>query len=84
VIELLFRCGTAQRVDPDKSPVPTCAHCGTTKIARSLTVTTPRFTGCVSGPLAQTRALEPMALNLAETPLKLKDPTMTIEAARGR
>jgi hypothetical protein len=68
-----FRCGMTQPVDPDKTPSPVCGHCGTSVIARVLEARAPRFTGTVTGPHADTRRLEPMAVNLAEKgPLTLK------------
>lgn len=79
-MQIKFRCGTVQAVDPDKTPSPVCAHCGTTTIARVLDARAPRFTGTVTGPHADTRRLDPVAVNLAEKgPLTLKSPDATDE-----
>lgn len=71
---LLFRCRHRARIDPDKTPSPVCPECGERGVARVLKTDPPRFTGHVSGPLADTKYLGPSAVNVAERgPLTLKD-----------
>ena len=71
-MQVIFRCGTSQKVDPDKTPSPICGHCGTHVIARVEGARMPRFTGTCTGPYADTKRLDPIAVNLAQTPLVLK------------
>jgi hypothetical protein len=79
-MRIKFTCGTVQAVDPDKTPSPVCGHCGTRQISRVLDARAPRFSGTVTGPHADTKRLDPMAVNLAERPLTLKpDPLSTPE-----
>ncbi len=74
-MQVLFRCGTLQLVDPDKTPSPVCAHCGTRDISRTVGARTPRFLGVASGPYAETRRMDAVAVSLAKTPLSLKPET---------
>jgi hypothetical protein len=77
-MDILFRCGHAQPVDPDRTPSPVCGQCGDTVIARALNVRAPRFTGTVTGPHAETTALQAIAVSLLPKdakPLTLKPDT---------
>jgi hypothetical protein len=68
-----FRCGHMQRVDPDKTPSPICGECGDRQVARVIQARMPRFTGHVRGPMAETKALGPQAVQVAQQALVLKD-----------
>ncbi len=81
-MQVVFRCGTPQLVDPDKTVTPVCAHCGTTVIGRTVGARSPRFTGVASGPHCETRRMEPIGVSLVTTvPLALK-PEMPAEKTR--
>lgn len=72
-VTLEFRCGHREKVDPDKTPSPQCLQCGETRIARTIGVRAPRFVGLVRGPLAQTTRLQAIPVDVARTPLPLKE-----------
>lgn len=71
-MQVRFRCGTVQPVNPDRTPSPVCGHCGSRDVAGVVDAPPPRFTGHVTGPYAETKALGAIAVNLAEKPLSLK------------
>lgn len=73
MIGVLFVCSHSHRFDPDKATSPRCPSCDATQIARVLEARAPRITGHATGPLVETRALGPAAVNVAEHgPLTLK------------
>jgi hypothetical protein len=71
MVTVLFRCGHAHAIDPDRAV--RCATCGEGRVARTLQAEPPRFTGHCTGPRARTVALGPMAVALAEQPLAIKE-----------
>lgn len=73
MIGVLFVCGHAHRIDPDKATSPRCPECGSVQVARTLDARAPRITGHARGPLVDTKTLGPQAVNVATSPLVLKD-----------
>lgn len=74
MIEIRFRCGHTLRVDPDRVQRPSCLECGETMVAR-VQAPPPRFVGTVTGPLAETKHMEPAHVDLAPGgALRLKSP----------
>ena len=67
-----FACGHEAPVSLTASSVPTCG-CGETRIARTF-ARAPRFTGACSGPYCETKAVDPVVVDLTSAgPLKLKE-----------
>ncbi len=64
VIGIAFRCGhDTQQIDVDRVPVPTCPHCGESRVLR-VDAPAPRITGYGSGPHVQSKALEPIPIKV--------------------
>ena len=76
MIPVLFRCGHRGTFTDKKAAeaqAPICPECGERGISRSF-APNPSFVGTASGPFVEPKALDPAVVNLAETPLKLKEP----------
>lgn len=71
MISIRFACGHTLDADPDKGK-PSCPTCGESRIA-SVKAPPPRFVGTATGPLVETKPMEPGTVNLAADALKLKD-----------
>lgn len=70
-MKVLFRCGHDGKVREGAEPI--CA-CGQRGIARVLDAPNPRIVGRASGPLVETKDLDPAIVTLhSEGPLKLKE-----------
>jgi len=69
-----FRCGHDEPIDPDKTINPACSQCGEKRIAFTIDAPAPRFVGHARGPLVNEKHLGATAVNLAKTPLVLKEP----------
>jgi len=71
-VTVFFACGHTAIISETSLVKPTCA-CGEHRV-RSVKTRAPRFVGACTGPYAEMKALEPMAVSLAEKPpLKLKE-----------
>jgi hypothetical protein len=62
-IEVRFACGHKSAIGVNVDTAPVC-RCGETRIVRTF-ARAPRFTGAVSGPYAETRAMEPGVVDVA-------------------
>lgn len=69
-VSVKFACGHTLDADPDKA-APIC-HCGEKRIAL-VKAPNPRIVGTATGPLVETKPMEPGSVNLATDALKLKD-----------
>lgn len=69
MISIRFACGHTLDADPDKA-APIC-HCGEKRIAL-VKAPPPRIVGTATGPLVETKPMEPGTVNLASEPLTLK------------
>jgi hypothetical protein len=68
-MRLIFRCGHEGQFRENQTPI---CRCGERGIARAF-AGPPRIVGCATGPHVETKALEPITVNLAEAgPLTLK------------
>lgn len=73
MITLTMKCGHRMQVDPDRVHRPSCPQCGETVVAR-VQAPAPTFVGTVTGPLSETKYMEPAHVDLAPGgPLKLRD-----------
>lgn len=70
-MRVLFRCGHEGRV---KETQPPLCHCGERGIARCF-APPPRFVGKATGPLVATKDLDPITVQIGESPLKLRQET---------
>lgn len=71
MIRVTFACGHTGTAATNIDTPPRCA-CGETRITRTF-ARAPRFTGAVTGPYAETKAIEPGIVTLTDTPLILKE-----------
>lgn len=62
MIKVLCVCDAVYRVDERLGP--RCPVCGSTTVQRTVGVGAPRFVGCASGPHVETKALDPIAVDL--------------------
>lgn len=73
-ISVRWACGHQGAVVPTVDAAPRCPQCGESRV-QSVKARAPRFVGACTGPYAETKEFEPMAVSLAEKgPLKLKEP----------
>ena len=56
MIPITFACGHRFSLDASVQTPPVCPTCGEHRVSR-VTAPAPRFTGCCSGPSAETTAL---------------------------
>lgn len=71
MITIRFACGHQAQVEETKSDPPVCG-CGERRV-QAVAARAVRFTGACTGPYAETRLMEPLAVSLAERPLVLKE-----------
>lgn len=70
-IRVRWACGHMGSVVPTTDATPRCPSCGEHRV-QAVQARAPRFTGACSGPYAETTAVEPLPVSLAERPLRLK------------
>ena len=71
MVTVIFTCGHTAQISDKASASPRC-RCGCAQVARAIPSRLPRFTGTVTGPLAEFKALDPGVVNVASAgPLKL-------------
>ena len=65
MIHLIFVCGHTTRVSDTANASPRCTDCGCIQVSRVIPSRLPRFTGTVTGPVSDYKALEPGTVNVA-------------------
>ena len=70
-MRILFRCGHVGKFREGQTPV--CRECGATGITRVF-APPPHFVGTASGPLCDTKDMDPATACFVETRLRLKEP----------
>lgn len=70
-MKITFACTHTTTIGDGSVTAPLC-WCGESRI-QAVQSRAPRFVGACSGPYAETRSVEPATVNLARTPLVLKE-----------
>ena len=74
MVTVTFACGHRAQVGTNVDTQPCCPECGERTVQR-VKARAPRFVGVATGPYAETKALDAIAVNLApKGPLKIKEP----------
>ena len=73
MIAIGFKCGHSLSVSDQVNISPVC-HCGETQITSVRPSRMPRFTGTVTGPMAEYKALDPGVVDVTTAgPMRLKE-----------
>lgn len=74
MIEVRFLCDHTLAMGDKVDASPRCPVCGETKVRSVKPNRLPRFTGTVTGPMAEFKGLEPGVVNVATAgPLRLRE-----------